>query len=94
MDTQKEQWIEETMNSLDGLRFTRASEALRERLLVLAEEVKTIRPLVTRRTLWMTAASVVLIIMVNISTVISAQRKSLQSEELDSSYFSYMNQQL
>lgn len=94
MKSEKEQWIEETMNSLDGLRFTRASDALKERLFVLAEEVKTIRPLVTRRTLWMTAASIALIVAVNVSTVISAQRKSAQSEEVDSSYFSYMNQQL
>lgn len=94
MNTEKEQWIEETMNSLDGLRFARASERLKERLYVLAEEAKTIRPLVTRRTLWMTAASVALVIGINISTIASAQRKSAATEELDSSYFSYMNQQL
>lgn len=94
MNTEKERWIEETMNSLDGLRFTRASESLKERLYVLAEEVKTIRPLVSRRTLWMTAASVALIIAVNVSTVLSAQRKTNHTEEVDSSYFSYMNQQL
>lgn len=89
----KEQWIEETINSLDGFRQVTASEALKQRLNSIPITISpAIRVMVPKQSIWLAAASIALIIGVNIAAISTTQKQTTDTETVEADYFTYLNQ--
>ncbi|ASS50310.1 MAG: hypothetical protein A3D31_12140 [Candidatus Fluviicola riflensis] len=89
----KEQWIEETLNSLNGLKQVTASGALKNRLKSIPINISPgIRVMVPKRSVWLAAASIVLIIGINITAIYATQQQTTDTETVEADYFTYLNQ--
>lgn len=89
----KEQWIEETINSLNGFRQVTASEALKNRLKSIPITISPgVRVLVPRQSIWLAAASIALIIGINIAAIYTTQQQTTDAETVEADYFTYLNQ--
>jgi hypothetical protein len=89
----KEQWIEETLNSLDGMKQVTASEALKNRLKNIPITISPgIRVMVPKRSIWLAAASIALIIGINIAAIYTTQQQTADTETVEADYFTYLNQ--
>jgi hypothetical protein len=89
----KEQWIEETLNSLDGMKQVTASEALKNRLKSIPITISPgIRVMVPKRSIWLAAASIALIIGINIAAIYTTQQQTADAETVEADYFTYLNQ--
>src|SRR3989344_5420079 len=77
----KEQWIEETLNSLNGLKQVTASGALKNRLKSIPINISPgIRVMVPKRSVWLAAGSIVLIIGINITAIYATQPQTTDTE--------------
>jgi len=89
----KEQWIEETINSLDGMKQVTASEALKNRLKSIPITISPgIRVMVPKQSIWLAAASIALIIGINIAAIYTTQQQTADAETVEADYFTYLNQ--
>lgn len=89
----KEQWIEETINSLGGFRQVTASEALKQRLNSIPITISPgIRVMVPKQSIWLAAASIALIIGINIAAIYTTQKQATDTETVEADYFTYLNQ--
>jgi hypothetical protein len=89
----KEQWIEETLNSLDGMKHVTASEALKNRLKSIPITISPgIRVMVPKQSIWLAAASIALIIGINIVAIYTTQQQTADAETVEADYFTYLNQ--
>lgn len=89
----KEQWIEETINSLNGYKQVAASDALKNRLKSIPITISPgIRVMVPKQSIWLAAASIALIIGINIAAIYSTQQQTTAAESVDADYFTYLNQ--
>jgi hypothetical protein len=89
----KEKWIEDTLNSLNGFRQVTASDELKLRLKSIPITVSPgIRVMVPVRSIWLAAASIALIIGINITAIYATQQQTSDSETVEADYFTYLNQ--
>ena len=92
METKKEQWIEETFNSLNELNSTPLSDRLKRRLETIpymnsTAGTKTI-PL---KAVWLAAASIAVLITLNITVFQKVSASDKQESSIYSDYFSYLD---
>ncbi len=89
----KEKWIEDTINSLEGFRKVHASDELKLRLKSIPITISPgIRVMVPKQSIWLAAASIALIIGINIAAIYSTQQRTTETETVEADYFTYLNQ--
>lgn len=94
METQKEHWIEATINSTDGLQRMPVPERLRQRLEAIPATVTIGSRVIPLKAVWLTAASLAILVTVNIAAFRKADRPSEPAAKVYSDYFSYLDQGL
>lgn len=92
METTKEQWVEQVMNSADDLHRMPVPERLRLRLEAIPTTITVGSRTIPLRVVWFTAACIAGLLIVNITAFQEAGKSSEPS--LDAAYFSYLDQAL
>lgn len=92
METKKENWVEQTMNSAEGKKALSVSVALRNRLETIPTEIVVLNQTIPMRSVWLAAASIALLLTVNIATIRKVQQTKKQQTTIYSDYFSYLDQ--
>jgi hypothetical protein len=92
MDKRKEDWIGQVLNSVEGRNLIPLSESLKNRLAAIPSEVMFFQARIPMRSIWLAAASILLLITMNIATITNVQKVKKQENSLYSDYFSYLNQ--
>lgn len=92
METKKEQWIEETFNSLNELNRTPLSDRLKQRL----EAIPTMNSAIGTKTIplkavWLVAASIAVLITLNITVFQKVSASDKPESSIYSDYFSYLD---
>lgn len=92
METKKEQWMEETFNSLNELNCTPLSDRLKQRL----EAIPTMDNVLVTKTIplkavWLVAASIAVLITLNITVFQKVSASDKQESSIYSDYFSYLD---
>lgn len=91
METQQNGIIERTMESADKKRPVPVPDSLLERLLKIPDEVTIGNKVIPMRTVWLAAASLALLIVVNVVTY-STTREYRTASGIYTDYFSYLDQ--
>jgi hypothetical protein len=89
----KEQWIDETMESLEGITQAKADPALFGRLQHLIVEAAPGRSMFPTRLLWKVAAGLALLITMNIVSYVQYNKSSdsgIAGDPIASEYFTYI----
>jgi hypothetical protein len=95
METKKDNWMNATLESAEGLRPVALSEQLKSRLKNIPSEITVFEKTIPLSALWLAVASIALLITVNVMTVRSMKkRKNQQETTIYSDYFSYLDQEL
>ena len=92
MDKRKEDWIEQVLNSVEGRKLIPVTESLKNRLSAIPKEVVFLNSRIPMRSIWLAAASILLLVTMNIATITNVQKIKKQENSLYSDYFSYLNQ--
>ena len=92
MDKRKEDWIEQVLNSVEGRKLIPVTESLKNRLSAIPKEVVFLNSRIQMRSIWLAAASILLLVTMNIATITNVQKIKKQENSLYSDYFSYLNQ--
>jgi hypothetical protein len=93
MQTKREQWIEETLSSADQAPKLALSDELRNRLISIPNEVKVFNNVIPFRAVISVAASLLLLIAINIATVKQYKNEqTVKDDSIYSDYFSYLNE--
>lgn len=93
---QKENWIQETLNSVDCIKRADANEDLYDKVMQRSQKreakIMSIKP----QLVWRVAASITLLIGLNVFTLLSQhsqkENKNGESNTFATEYFSYINQ--
>lgn len=87
METKKLRWIDETMSSADTVTRVPVSVSLRNKLEAIPTEIKVADIYIPMRTVWLAAASILILISLNIATI----RKNQKQAEVESvsTYFEF-----
>ena len=95
METKKDNWMNATLESTEGLRPVALSEQLKSRLKKIPSEITGLEKTSPLSAVWLAAASIALLITVNVVAVRSVkQSKKQQETTIYSDYFSYLEQDL
>ena len=95
METKKDNWMNATLESAEGLRPVTLSEQLKSRLKNIPSEITVFEKTIPLSALWLAVASIALLITVNVMTVRSMKKtKNQQETTIYSDYFSYLDQEL
>ena len=92
MDTKKEFWIKETIDSSKELRSVPISENLRKRLEAIPKSIEIFDKRIPMKAVWLAAASIALLITVNITTFNKTQKVENEHATVYNDYFSYLDQ--
>ncbi|MES2800381.1 MAG: hypothetical protein V4638_10235 [Bacteroidota bacterium] len=93
METNREQWIEDTMSQIDGIAQRSISSNLRNRLERIPKHIDVKELQIPLRSMMLAAACILVLITVNILSIKSAQNKQNEiNETFYSSYFSHLNE--
>ena len=92
METKKEFWIKETIDSSKELRSVPISENLRKRLEASPSSIDIFDKRIPMKAVWLAAASIALLITVNIATFNKTQKSESQESTVYNEYFSYLDQ--
>lgn len=92
METKKEFWIEQTLNSSKELKSVPISENLRKRLEAIPKSIEIFDKRIPMKAIWLAAASIALLITVNIATFNKTQKSERQENTVYNEYFSYLDQ--
>jgi hypothetical protein len=92
METKKEFWIEQTLSSSNELKSVPISENLRKRLEAIPKSIEIFDKRIPMKAVWLAAASIALLITVNIATFNKTQKLESQESTVYNQYFSYLNQ--
>jgi hypothetical protein len=92
METKKELWIKETIDSSNELKSVPISENLRKKLEVIPSSIDIFNRRIPLKAVWLAAASIALLITVNIATFNKTQKLESQESTVYNEYFSYLNQ--
>jgi hypothetical protein len=95
METKKDNWMNATLESAEGLRPVALSEQLKSRLKNIPSEITVFEKTIPLNAIWLAAASILLLITVNVMTVRGIKKSKKQQETtIYSDYFSYLEQEL
>lgn len=95
METKKDNWIHATLESTEGLRLLGISEQLKSRLKSIPSEITVFDKTIPLSAVWLAAASIALLITVNVVAVRTVKKSKTQQETtIYSDYFSYLEQDL
>ena len=92
METKKEFWIEQTLNSSKELKSVPISESLKKRLEAIPKSIEIFDKRIPMKAIWLAAASIALLITVNIATFNKTQKVENQESTVYNEYFSYLDQ--
>ena len=92
METKKEFWIKETIDGSKELRSVPISENLRKRLEAIPSSIDIFDKRIPMKAVWLAAASIALLITVNIATFNKTQKSESQESTVYNEYFSYLDQ--
>ncbi len=92
METKKEQWVNKTMDSVNTLHRKPVSEELKHRLFSIPQEINILNRTIPISAVWLAAASIALLIAINIVTVKKVRTSNQQNNTLYTEYFSYLDQ--
>jgi hypothetical protein len=92
METKKEFWIKETIDSSKELRSVPISENLRKRLEAIPKSIEIFDKRIPMKAVWLAAASIALLITVNITTFNKTQKVENEHATVYNDYFSYLDQ--
>lgn len=95
METKKDNWMNATLESTEGLRPVALSEQLKSRLKNIPSEITVFEKTIPLSAVWLAAASIALLITVNVMAVRTVKKTKKQQETtIYSDYFSYLEQDL
>ncbi len=95
METKKDNWMNATLESTEGLRPVALSEQLKSRLKNIPSEITVFEKTIPLSAVWLAAASIALLISVNVMAVRTIKKtKKQQDTTIYSDYFSYLEQDL
>lgn len=95
METKKDNWIHATLESTEGLRPLGVSEQLKSRLKSIPSEITVFDKTIPLSAVWLAAASIALLITVNVVAVKTVKKSNKQQDTtIYSDYFSYLEQDL
>lgn len=95
METKKDNWMNATLESTEGLRPVALSEQLKSRLKNIPSEITVFEKTIPLSAVWLAAASIALLITVNVVAVRTIKKSKKQQETtIYSDYFSYLEQDL
>lgn len=95
METKKDNWMNATLESTEGLRPVALSEQLKSRLKNIPSEITVFEKTIPLSAVWLAAASIALLISVNVLAVRTIKKTKKQQETtIYSDYFSYIEQDL
>ena len=95
METKNDNWINATLESTNGLRPLALSEQLKSRLKNIPSEITVFEKTIPLSAVWLAAASIALLITVNVVAVRTVKKTKKQQETtIYSDYFSYLEQDL
>jgi hypothetical protein len=95
METKKDNWMNATLESTEGLRPVALSEQLKSRLKNIPSEITVFEKTIPLSAVWLAAASIALLITVNVVAVRTVKKTKKQQETtIYSDYFSYLEQDL
>jgi hypothetical protein len=90
METKKEIWIEQTLSSVDDLKHVAISSKLSQRLADIPREFSLLNQRIPMKAVWLAAASIALLLTMNILSVRRVKKQSnTQETSIYSDYFSY-----
>ena len=92
METKKEFWIKETIDSSKELRSVPISENLRKKLEAIPKSIEIFDRRIPMKAVWLAAASIALLITVNITTFNKTQKVENEHATVYNDYFSYLDQ--
>lgn len=93
METKKENWVEQIINSVERKNDLPLPEALRNRLESIPREFVVLNQTIPMRAVWLAAACLALLITVNILSVRQTKNKSQQADAtIYTEYFSYLDE--
>lgn len=92
METKKEFWIKETIDSSKELRSVPISENLRKKLEAIPSSIDIFNRRIPLKAVWLAAASIALLITVNITTFNKTQKVENEHATVYNDYFSYLDQ--
>ena len=92
METKKEFWIKETIDSSKELRSVPISENLRKKLEASPSSIDIFNRRIPLKAIWLAAASIALLITVNIATFNKTQKVENEHATVYNDYFSYLDQ--
>jgi len=91
METKKEKWIEETLNSANKLNKTPLPDQLKRRLDAIPQMNTTRLNSIPLKSVWLAAASIALLITLNITVFRKVNSAKKQETTIYSDYFSYLD---
>jgi hypothetical protein len=95
METKKDNWMNATLESTEGLRPVALSEQLKSRLKNIPSEITIFEKTIPLSAVWLAAASIALLITVNVVAVRTVKKTKKQPDTtIYSDYFSYLEQDL
>jgi len=95
METKKDNWMNATLESTEGLRPVALSEQLKSRLKNIPSEITVFEKTIPLSAVWLAAASIALLITLNVVAVRTVKKTKKQQEiTIYSDYFSYLEQDL
>ena len=92
MEKKKEFWIEQTLNSSTELKSVPLPENLRKKLESIPASLDIFNKRIPIKAVWLAAASIALLITVNIATFNTSQKNESEESTVYNEYFSYLNQ--
>jgi hypothetical protein len=92
METKKEFWIKHIVDSSQELKSVPISESLRKRLEAIPKSIKIFDKRIPLKAVWLAAASIALLITVNIAAFNKTQKVENEHATVYNDYFSYLNQ--
>lgn len=92
METRNEHLVDKTMNSTDSIVRVPVPDTLKERLFSIPTEISLLNSTIPMRAVWLAAASVALLILMNFVTVKKVRSSEEHKDTLYTEYFSYLEQ--
>ena len=92
METKQDQWINETMKSMDSKKAVGISDRLRQRLELIPNEVNVYNVVIPMRSVYLAAASFALLITINLLAINNNTQQHKAETTLETEYFSYLKQ--
>ena len=93
---QKENWIQETLNSINNINRAEANEELYDNIVQRLQKRETKGITLQSNLVWRVAASITILIGLNVFTLLSQhsnnENKTGESNTFATEYFSYINQ--